>query len=147
MTTIACKAGQMAADTQLNGGDYAYRVQKIATLPDGSLVGGAGTWRNAYAGIKWMLHGEQGDPPSLEDATLLVLRTDGSVWMADGGWPLFPLMDKHGAIGMGAQVAMHAMNKGATAGEAVKAACEIDANTSGPVQMLALATPAKRRGR
>lgn len=84
MTTVAAKAGQMAADTQLSG-EYTMRVQKIMRLSDGSIAGGAGTWRNAYAALKWLDEGEKGDPPSLEDTDILLIRPDGSLWLAEGG--------------------------------------------------------------
>lgn len=59
---------------------------------------------------------------------------------------MFPLLDKQAAIGSGQHVAMHVMQKGGSAGDAVKASIEVDPNTSGPVQMLEL-TAKKRRGR
>lgn len=144
MTTVAVKNGEMAADTQLTG-CYSYRVQKIFRLQDGGLVGGAGTWNRAYAAIQWLIEG-QGDPPKFEDASLLILRPDGSLWMADDEFPAYPLLDKFAAIGVGALAAVTAMRAGLSAGDAVKAACDIEPNTSGPVQMLSLEkkTPRKR---
>lgn len=65
----------MAADTQLTG-DYKLRVQKIVRLPDGGVAGGAGVWHRAYAGMQWLAGGEQGEPPKIKGATLLILRPD-----------------------------------------------------------------------
>lgn len=66
MTTIAIADGLVAVDSQLTGGNYAVRAQKLARLPDGGVAVGAGTWRTAYAGISWLANGERGEPPDLD---------------------------------------------------------------------------------
>jgi hypothetical protein len=142
MTTIAAKDGCMAADTQLTG-EYRLRAQKIVQLTDGTLVGGAGAWHRCWAGMLWMLGGEQGDPPKLKDACLLIMRPDGSLHLAEEEFPSFPLLDREAAIGSGAAAAVMAMRAGASAGDAVKATCRIDCGTSEPVQMLRLPKPKK----
>lgn len=146
MTTVAAKDGCMAADTQLTG-DYRLRAQKIVQLADGTLVGGAGTWHRCWAAMCWLLGGEQGDPPKLKDACLLIMKPDGSLWMAEEEFPAFPLLDREAAIGSGAASAITAMRGGMSAGEAVKTACRIDCGSSDPVQMLRLPKkkPARKR--
>lgn len=119
LTTIAATATSMAADTQLTG-DYKYRVQKIHRLPDGSLIGGAGRWTRAYAGIRWLMSGAEGDPPNIKGACLLILQPDSSIWIAEGEFPAYPLLDKIAAIGAGSQSAMTSLLRGATAAEAIK---------------------------
>lgn len=93
----------------------------------------------------WLLGGEQGDPPKLKDSCLLVMKPDGGLWMVEDEFPAFPLLDREAAIGSGAAAAMTAMRGGMSAGEAVKAVCRIDPNTSDPVQMLRLPKPKRRR--
>jgi hypothetical protein len=132
----------MAADTQLTG-DYRLRAQKIIALADGSLVGGAGVWHRCWAAMLWLAGGESGDPPKLKDSELLIMKIDGSLWLVEEEFPAFPLLDAEAAIGSGAQGAITAMRAGASAGEAVKAACRIDPCTSDPVQMLRL--PKRRK--
>lgn len=144
MTTIAASVVGMAADTQLTG-EYKFRVQKIFALPDGGIAGGAGDWVRAYAGLQWLLGGEVGDPPKIKGASLLILRPDGSLWIADNDWPAFPLLDKTAAIGCGAQAAMVAMASGKSPAEAVKEVCKLDAYTGDPVQYLTLEPKAKRK--
>lgn len=146
MTTIAAKDGCMAADTQLTG-DYRLRAQKIVQLADGTLVGGAGCWHRCWAAMLWMLGGEQGEPPKIKDAVLLIMRPDGSLWIAEDEFPAFPLLDREAAIGSGAAAAMMAMRSGVSAGDAVKATCRIDCGSSDPVQMLRLPKkkPARKR--
>jgi hypothetical protein len=137
VTTVAANSQGMAADTQLTG-DYRCRVSKLFKLPDGSIAGGAGVWARAYGGLKWLESGRQGEAPDLEGATLLILRADGTLWMADGQWPEFPLLDGVAAIGSGAQAAVEAMQSGADPQEAVARAARVDAYTASPVQSLSL---------
>ena len=146
MTTIACRDGEMAADTQCTG-DYTLRMQKIMQLADGSIVGMAGSVSEAYAAASWLANGSQGEPPKFKGASLLILKPDASLWMADNAFPAFPLLDKMAAIGSGAQAAMVAMQQGATAAAAVKVAAKIDPYTSEPIQLLALERKPRRKRR
>ena len=146
MTTIACRDGEMAADTQCTG-DYTLRMQKIFRLSDGGIIGMAGKTTEAYAAAKWMIDGEKGDAPEFKGASLLILRPDGELLMADNEFPAFPLLDRMGAIGSGAQAAMVAMQSGATAAAAVKIAAKIDPYTSEPIQLLALERKPRRKRR
>lgn len=142
MTTVAAKSGCMAADTQLTG-DYRLRAQKIVQLEDGTIVGGAGTWYRCWAAMVWMLGGEQGDPPSLKNSCLLIMRPDGRLWMAEEEFPAFPLLDTEAAIGTGASAALAAMRSGMSAGDAVKVASRVDCSTNDSVQQLNLPKPKK----
>lgn len=127
----------MAADSQCSG-DYISRVRKIHRLPDGSLAAGAGVSASVYAAIQWAIGGRQGDAPDLDGSCVLFLRPDGSLWLADGRWPEFPLADKYAAIGSGCMSAQTAMRLGLSAVEAVRIACEIDDGTSAPVHQMKL---------
>jgi hypothetical protein len=144
VTTVVATQDGMAADTQSTG-DYTYRVQKIHRLPDGGIVGFCGVTCRGYAGAKWMADGEVGEPPKIKGAFLLVLRPDKTLWLVDGEFPAYPLLDKVAAIGCGALAAMTALQCGKNAIEAVKEASKLDAYTSDPVQYLALEPKAKRR--
>lgn len=136
----------MAADTQCSW-DYTLRVQKIFRLKDGGMVGIAGNAGRGYAAAQWMVNGEEGEPPKMKGASLLILRPDGSLWVADDEFPAFPLLDKEAAIGSGAQAAMLAMRNGMSAGEAVKSVAKIDPYTSDPVQLLKIESAPKSRRR
>lgn len=137
MTTIAFKDGVMAADTQITS-DYAIHAPKIFRLPDGGVAGGAGDWSRAYAGIKWLMEGEKGDPPNLGDADILIARADGTLWKANEEFPAYPLLDKMAAIGCGALAAIVAMRGGSTAVEAVQAVAVSDIYTNDPVMSMAV---------
>ncbi|QLQ28504.1 MAG: hypothetical protein HZT39_09760 [Pseudoxanthomonas sp.] len=137
----------MAADTQITG-DFIVRAQKIVRLPDGGVAGATGIWSRCYAGLRWLADGEQGEPPKIKGATLLIAKADGSLWLAEHEFPAYPLLDKYTAVGAGAMAAMAAMNGGASAGDAVKAAVRLDAYTSDPIQMLKIEPkkkPARKR--
>ena len=95
-----------------------------------------------HAGLRWLTEGEQGEPPKIKGATLLIAKADGSLWLAENEFPAYPLLDKYTAVGAGA---MAAMNGGANAGDAVKAAVRLDAYTSDPIQILKIEPVPKRR--
>lgn len=136
----------MAADTQATG-DCIYRVQKVLRLPDGGVVGYCGVTARGYAAARWMAEGEVGEPPKMKGAYLLILRPDGSLWMADGEFPAYPLLDQFAAIGSGAAVAMAAMRSGKEPADAVRDAVHLDAYTSDPVQVLRVEPAPKPRRR
>lgn len=145
----------MASDTQATGA-YMMRVEKLTRLPDGGVVGSAGNARLAAAAVKWMLAGEVGEPPAPGDEdsyyALLIMRGNGTFWLADGGFPAFQLFDKFAAIGSGCNYAMAAMEMGATAAEAAKIATKYDDSSSGPIRSMGLLSlqqikKPKRRGR
>lgn len=146
MTTVVADQSGMAADTQATS-DCVYRVQKILRLKDGGIVGYCGLTSRGYAAAKWMADGEEGEPPKVKGAYLLILRPDRSLWVVDGEFPAYPLLDKAAAIGSGAQAAMSALNVGKSPVEAVKEAARLDSYTSDPVQFLALEPVSVRKRR
>lgn len=126
MTVVTAKDGVMAADSRLSSEDIHTTVVKIVRLPDGGLAGAAGMWAAARRALTWLENGEQGDPPQIGDETqVLILRPDGSLWMAEAGFPAYPLTAPYAAIGAGSQGAMVAMAAGATALEAVEMVSDI----------------------
>lgn len=141
MTTICAKGREMAADSQLTG-DYMLRVTKIYRLPDGSLVAGAGAWARCYSYIQWLL-APQGEAPTIDECSLLMVRPDGSHWVIEDGGT-YPLLDTVTAIGAGSQAAMAAMLAGASPAAAVAQACHLDASSSEPIQSMKI-QPVKRR--
>ena len=142
MTTVAVRDGIMAADSQLSGSTV-FRVQKIYELPGGGCVGGCGEWAKAYSAISWLLGGRQGDAPDFENAELVILKPDGSVWLACERFPEFPILDGVAAIGCGSAAAMALMHAGFSAKEAVVRTCLTDPGSSQPVQVYKL--PRKRK--
>ena len=133
MTTAAISEGVVAVDSQLTGGNYAVRAAKLVRLPDGGVAVAAGAFRQGYAGLKWLAEGQRGDPPDIEGAVIAIVASDGTIYLADEGWPAFPLMERSYAIGCGADLARKAMADGKDPVRAVAEACELDANSSAPI--------------
>lgn len=133
MTTIAVSDGVVAADTQLTGGNYAVRALKLVRLPDGGVATACGTWRSAYPGLMWLAGGEKGDPPDIDGATIVIVRPDHSIWVAEETWPPYPILDKTYAAGSGVDLVRAAMAQGMTPAEAVTEACKLDLCSSAPV--------------
>lgn len=137
MTTIAVDSdGLVAADTQLTGGNYVVRVQKIVRLPDGGVAAGSGLWAAAYRGLKWLQDGERGEAPDIEGAQIVVVRPDGTILLAEGELPAYPILDRTIALGCGCDLARQAMADGMDALQAVAKACELDAKSSEPLQSM-----------
>lgn len=141
MTTIAVMNGVVAADTQATGGNYTVRMQKLARLPDGGVAVIAGSAADGYAGLRWLQDGERGDGPDIDGATIVIVRPDKSIWIADGQWPAFPILDTTYASGCGQDLARLLMAQGKTPVEAVAEACEHDAASSGPIFSMTVYPP------
>lgn len=136
MTTAAIADGVVAVDSQLTGGNYTVRCQKLVRLPDGGVAVACGLWRVGYAGLKWLAEGEKGEPPEIEGATIAIVRPDHSIWVAEESFPAFPILDTVYALGCGQDLARKAMADGADPIQAVAEACELDANSSAPILSL-----------
>jgi hypothetical protein len=139
VTIIAVKAGIMAADTQLSGGSSKCQAQKLVRLPDGGVAGGCGVWGNAYAGLKFLSEGGSEDDdvkPDLDGSTILIAKPDGSLWLLDGRFPAYPILDKTMAIGCGADAAIMAMALGKSALESVGLVTHQDIMCGEPVQTM-----------
>lgn len=138
MTVIAIKDGIGAADTQATAGNTVYRVQKMQRLPDGGFAAGAGIMREVYRALQWLQNGEEGEAPDIEGSTIAIVRQDGSIWLAEGGWPAFPIMDRSIAIGCGSDLARQALDDGLSPAEAVEKSCKLDHYSSPPVYVMSV---------
>lgn len=123
-------------DTQITGGNYALRAQKMVRLVDGGVAVGCGVWRTAWAGLQWLAAGEKGEPPEIDGATIAIVRPDGSIWIAEENWPPYPIMDREYALGCGQDLARKAMADGKSPVQAVAEACELDAMSSAPIMSM-----------
>lgn len=141
MTTIAYRDGVMAADSRAYSGSKVPIGEKvkIRRLDDGTLIGaststcGAGTWV-----LDWYEGGciaKAGDAELLPDKfDLLVVHPDGRVFIASDHAVLSgPLTTPYIAIGSGNEYALGALAHGATAVQAVEAACTLDVWSEVPV--------------
>jgi ATP-dependent HslUV protease subunit HslV len=141
MSTIAYRAGVMAADTAVTaGGDrYCGTIRKIERI-GGCLIGCCGCVESNELFFRWWREGCRADRrPSLREGfAAIVVSPDGTVtcW----GDKLVPMRidaDFH-ADGSGADFAIGAMAAGATAEQAVMIACHFDTCSRAPVEVLRL---------
>jgi hypothetical protein len=146
MTTIAVLDGLVAVDSQTTGGNYACRMQKLCRLPDGGVAVMAGAVSQGYAALKWLSDGERGDGPDIEGAVVVIVRPDASIWVADGCWPAFPILDRAYASGCGQDLARKALADGKDPIQAVAEACELDALSSGPIFAMRVLPPREDPG-
>lgn len=126
MTTVCFDGKTLAADrAQFEDDVIVSEGPKIARREDGALIGVAGNAALSAAFVRWFLAGGQGNPPSLGDddthnAEALIITTDGTVERHFRlGW--HQVHGPHFAIGRGAELALGAMDAGASA----EFACQI----------------------
>lgn len=131
MTTIAAdsKAGVMCSDSFWFD-DVACGFTKKVYRIRGELLGGAGstkqldTWFKAYR--------KNGKLAGNDVLILRLSRAGISCWNITDGW--HPIEQRQFAIGTGAAAARGAMAAGVSCRHAVRLACDIDANTGGPIR-------------
>ena len=144
MTTIATDGNTMAADGLTVSGNivFGHNAVKIHKLKDGRIAGMCGRANFATPFLAWLENG--GDLPKMdEDFEALVLYPDGTCKSFDHeGREL--LEELPTASGSGREIALGAMDVGATPEEAVKAACERDTNSGGKITVLSRPTRLRR---
>jgi ATP-dependent protease HslVU (ClpYQ) peptidase subunit len=144
MTTIAVRAGIMAADSRVTihteeGGARMTQCIKIFRRKD-AIIGLAGESEPGLVFLDWYGSGKPA-PSVLIDAeadfTALVLTAKG---IFEYGKYCRPekVRGKYWAVGSGCKAALGAMAMGATAEKAVEVACGIDPYTAPPVHVLKL---------
>lgn len=124
MTVIAVKSGWMAADSRgTTSANIPYHCDKLFRVR-GVLVGVCGEDRGTSAFLAFFRQGG-GDPDEwdFEDASALVLCPKRGILHYDATGRPDVVKEPFFAIGSGAPVALGAMEQGATAAEAVAAAC------------------------
>lgn len=138
ITTIAYRAGVIAADTQMiQGTSIIGHVTKIVRRDDGALCGGAGDLAWVQAFHRWFLDGCDGDPPRFDDdcskGLIIRRRKPIEIFESCGAFEFRPAFV---AIGSGKEFALGAMQVGASAKQAVKAAMAFDPGSGGTVMAL-----------
>lgn len=139
MTTIAIRHGIMAADSSIwEGSLFVGRKQKVLRTSNGTLLATCGYSGMSDPFAEWVNAGEPADnlprlPPDT-DFSALVLYPDEQVFTFDGRFMRQRVKADFYALGSGEAFALGAMHAGASAEDAIKAACEFDAWSRGPVQ-------------
>lgn len=142
MTVIAVRDGIMAADSRNTVDGHHYRCDKLFRIR-GMLVGVAGDNGPSNALIEYLRAGE---PESGLDkwneqvkggSALVLCHRRGILHYEESTRPDI-VREPFFAIGLGAGVALGSMERGASAAQAVKAACRWNVNCGLPVQTLSL---------
>ena len=138
MTTIIAdaKAGIMVSDSNTSDGEIKWPTRKIERIGD-SLFGFAGEAVEIQKMLRWLNGGRKGKKPKTKECSGLELSAEG-VFLWDDA-PISYSPDRHyHAVGSGAMAALAAMQCGKTAQESVDIACQIDAHSEGPIQVVRL---------
>lgn len=145
MTTIAYRAGVLAADTLETHGDTKLpRVsRKVFKLRDGSLFGGAGVSEDIELVKRSLAKGHKGLATAFKDpldVSALHIKPDGSIWETEGR--VWSRVDApYVAIGSGGDFALCAFELNQDAKTAVKMGIKFDRNSGGKVQSVKLKEP------
>lgn len=137
MTTIAVRDGVVAADTLLTANglrdDFGPKVWRVGKV----LVAACGSRPTCLRFREWVAAGMRGDSPfNDEDGNGIVVSHAGIVcWSKKGCWPV---RQPFYTLGSGYQVALGALEAGATAEEAVRAAIKWDTGSGGEVMVMSL---------
>lgn len=148
ITTVAWRAGVLAADKKASSDGTAWRVTKLRRTKTHAIAF-AGNVANGLQFIKWFsdsVRREEYECPLNKETEALVMDLETGEcehWDCEG-IPI-PIEDKFAAIGSGAAFAIGAMSFGASAIEAVECASEWD-NDSGLGVNYATSKVAEKRG-
>jgi len=137
VTTIAYRDGVLAGDSRVTNGDLICpeTVTKVIKLPNGSLLGCAGTLRDVFELRNALV--EKHPLPDLKKVTALLITPDEQLWSYDR--TTWNEMDApYYAIGSGEQFALAALWMGADAVQAVKCGIHFDKNSGGRVRTVRL---------
>lgn len=136
MTTIAWDGKTIAADSRgTRGGEIVQgSVTKLIPLPDDGVFAFCGSIAEAWEVLESIL--EDTKTPRAANLTALKITPKGHVYVYEGHGAWFKDSGRIGAWGSGGEYALGAMMVGATAVEAVKAACKLDSGSGGPVRSI-----------
>lgn len=133
MTTITARDGVMAGDGVETDEEMIVHksLRKVFKLPDGRVVGFAGSSEQAHVMLDCMK--KKAALPRLEHAVGLMIDTNGKLWIYEGMlWRRFQM--PFYAIGTGAYFAIAAMKAGADAVKACRIGAEMDPGSGGRVR-------------
>lgn len=138
MTTLVYRDGVLAADSRgtRNGMICPGAVSKVYIV-DGRLVGFVGDTAFGQRFVRDLREGRE--PADLEgEAIAVIVDRDGGTVRVHQNATWYVEEGRFAAWGTGLAAALGALHMGATADQAVEAACEVDPNSGGPVQIVSL---------
>ena len=127
----------LVADSQFTDSDTGIKYFEDKIVPiDGGWLGVAGNWSDCERVIDYLSKKNKTKPKLKSDSSFLKLTKDGLFSCGDDlEWERVRTFM---AIGSGAMAAEVCMRMGLTAEEAIGWACNVDANSSGPVKTYSL---------
>ena len=127
----------LVADSQFTDSDTGIKYFEDKIVPiDGGWLGVAGNWSDCEKVIDYLSKKNKTKPKLKSDSSFLKLTKDGLFSCGDDlEWERVRTFM---AIGSGAMAAEVCMRMGLTAEEAIGWACNVDANSSGPVKTYSL---------
>lgn len=140
MTTIACTLTEMSADTAVVNSGPLYHADKIFRIGL-SLYGTAGDSYMCLAFIEWLKSAKR-SPQALQKQIAIEHRDEiavmelrpGGIYLWNGWGIAERIHEKYYAIGSGSMVAIHALARGESTSDAIRAAMKWDENTDAPIQ-------------
>jgi 20S proteasome alpha/beta subunit len=150
MTAIAFRSGQMAADTRTTHNYVKANEVKIIHR-DGYLIGVSGESCPSNADlVRWFFNAiDKHQRPEFKDYkfTLLVATPKGRITTIDNSGRFYPIVhQRFWAVGAGSEVCMGAMEMGATAEQAVRAAIKWQKDCGGRVTVRSLKSSKGKHG-
>ena len=138
MTTIAYRDGIMAADSMLSDYHDIKRGTKKIFVLDDAVVGTAGDDDAITRFLEWWREGHDLSkrPKRVGDCHILIVPSKGRPEIWDESYTGEPVAESFCAIGSGRAIAYGALEMGASAKEAVQAACKWNVHTRGPVKVI-----------
>lgn len=137
MTTIAYRAGVIAADRMMGGWQS---VDKLLRLKDGCCLAGCGRMDDLAEVGAWLMAGAKKDAkPDIErdESEFLLVHPNGDCyWLSTPFLRQVKVNDEYIAVGSGARYALGAMAAGASAKRAVEIACRFDPHTGKGVNVM-----------
>lgn len=146
MTIIAWRDGVVAGDGLATSDEVitSRKAQKIRRMADGRIAAMMGAAVGAQEILRWIEAGEEGEQPKFEgekSATVVVVGPEGLTCYDEYGKEIISEAP-YRAFGHGRDLALGAMAAGASAEEAVRAACEHSVFCGGEITVLTLSDPA-----
>lgn len=138
MTTIAYRDGVMAGDSGNFVGDVYLNTAKKVFRHKGHLYGMCGEAAENLAFKAWIKSGSDGKRPSMKCGVIIEITPKGKIKLWENDNPPYRFKGPFIANGAGGDIAFGAMGSGATAEQAVEAACKMHAFTVGPVRTVKL---------
>lgn len=144
MTIVAYKDGIIASDSQVESGNLIVgTVPKITRMKKGGVAGASGRIKGVAAFLAYARKtGFDGSPVvhnlDLKDSSAFFVLPDRTIWIVEHGAPPYQLQDVMHAEGAGREVAIGAMEYGASAREAVEIAIRRTSGCGGPILTMSL---------